>query len=160
MDISYCPYCGSRLDDGDETCTECGAVLQLKDVQLKVPAVSVILSAFFPGLGQIYNGDRLSKGLIIFFIFFIGSLFWFLPGIIVWIFGMYDAYKNADLIQRGKTAYRPVLSRDLFLMIFIPLVVMLVFLAVTIYGIYLLYGSPEQMLYEMMNFSRSLETRK
>ena len=156
MNISYCPYCGKRLDDGDETCTGCGAGLSLKDVQLKVPAVSAILSAFFPGLGQIYNGDRLSKGLLLFFIFFIGSLFWFLPGIIVWIYGMYDAYRNANLIQKGETAYRPVLSGDLFLMVFIPLVVMLVSLAATIFGIYLLYGSPGQMLYEMANLPRSL----
>jgi len=156
MDFSYCPYCGRELNEEDESCTGCGAEFPCKNIQLKVPVVSAVLSAFFPGLGQMYNGDKLSKGLLIFFSFAIGSLFWFIPGIIIWIYGMYDAYKKADLIQKREIEFTPAIDRDLFLMVFIPLVVMLVMLVIAIYSVFLMYGSPEQMLYEMMYYSDSL----
>ena len=122
-----------------------------------MPVVSAILSAFFPGLGQMYNGDRLSKGLLIFFGFTIGSLFYFLPGLLVWIFGMYDAYKTADDMDKGKIRYVPAEKRDILLIVLIPLIFMLIMLAVTIHFIYSIYGNPEQLLYEMMYYSKTLQ---
>lgn len=156
MDLSYCPYCGCKINSGDEFCTSCDSEFPCKSVQLKVPVVSAILSAFFPGLGQIYNGDRLSKGLLIFFGFAIGSLFYFLPGLLVWIFGMYDAYKTADDMDKGKMKYIPAESRNILLIVLIPLIVMLIILAITIHFIYSIYGSPEQLLYEMVYYSETL----
>lgn len=154
MDISHCPACGNKINEGDKICTKCGSKFPLGEIQLKVPAISLILSAFYPGLGQIYNGDKLSKSLLIFFGFAIGMLFWFIPGILVWIFGMYDAWKKADLIQKGEAEYSPVKNRDLVLVIFIPLVVMLVMLALTVYAIFIYYGSPETMLNKIEYYSR------
>jgi uncharacterized protein with PQ loop repeat len=154
MDISFCPGCGHKINEGDKICTKCGSKFPLGEIQLKVPAISLILSAFYPGLGQINNGDKLSKGLLIFFGFAIGSLFWLIPGILVWIFGMYDAWKKADLIQNGRAEYSPVKNRDLVLVIFIPLVVMLVMLSITVYAIFIYYGSPEIMLNKIEYYSR------
>lgn len=158
MDISYCPYCGSKLNDTDESCPGCGAGFPCKNIQLKVPVVSAILSAFFPGLGQMYNGDKLSKGLLFFFGFAIGSLLWFVPGILIWIFGMYDAYRKADMMQKGEVNYIPADNRNILLVVLIPLIVMLFVLAITIHAIYSIYGGPERMLYEMMYSLRVLQT--
>lgn len=156
MDFSYCPFCGCEIDAGDLYCKNCSREFPKKNIQLKVPAVALILSAFFPGLGQVYNGDKLIKGLVIFFAFTFGSLLWFIPGIIVWIFGMYDACKRAESIQKGEVEYIPAKNRDIFLMIIIPLIVMMILLAITIYSVFAIYGSPQQMLYEMMYYSESL----
>lgn len=123
------------------------------EIQLKVPAVSVVLSAFFPGLGQMYNGDRLYKGLIIFFAFAAGSLFYLVPGIIVWLYGMYDAYKKADLIQRGEAEYMPADNRNIMLLVLIPLIVMLALLAITLYTVSLYYGSYETFVSCMAGYS-------
>lgn len=65
----------------------------------KSPGVAAVLSFFFSGLGQIYNGE-IMKGIL--FIVCGGIsilLMWILIGFllypIVWIYGMYDAYKTA-----------------------------------------------------------------
>jgi TM2 domain-containing membrane protein YozV len=74
------------------------------------------LSFILPGLGQIYNGD-IGKGIIMIIISVImWALIWLLiPGIVIlvlWIYGIYDAYKTAERINanaaRGyQQPYRP-----------------------------------------------------
>jgi len=70
----------------------------------KNPGVAAVLSFFFVGLGQIYNG-QIGKGivLIVAYIFSILLIFVFI-GIIttplLWIFGMIDAYQTADRLNR------------------------------------------------------------
>jgi len=69
----------------------------------KNPGVAAVLSFFFPGLGQIYNGE-LSKGLtvVIFTIIswiltciYVGFIFL----IILWVWAISDAYKTAEKIN-------------------------------------------------------------
>ena len=119
----------------------------------------MILSAFYPGLGQMYNGDKLSKGLLIFFGFFIGSCFWFIPGFLVWIFGMFDAYKKAGRIQKGEAEYSPARNKDIALIIFIPLIVLILILGITIYAVYFYYGSPETLLNKIEYYSQYLKSK-
>ena len=45
MEIIYCPNCGCKLNKGDKFCTKCGSKFPSGEIQLKVPAVSLILSA-------------------------------------------------------------------------------------------------------------------
>ena len=70
---------------------------------MKNPGIAAVLSFFWTGVGQIYNG-QIFKGLILIGIQLInGLLMWVLIGFITaplfWIWGMYDAYKTAERIN-------------------------------------------------------------
>ena len=69
----------------------------------KNPAVATILSFFFMGLGQIYNG-QIGKAVIfiILYAISIGLMFiiiGFITTPILWIWGMVDANKSAKMIN-------------------------------------------------------------
>jgi TM2 domain-containing membrane protein YozV len=71
----------------------------------KNPGLAAILCFFFTGLGQIYNG-QIGKGIlfIIVQIVNIGLMFiliGFITYPIVWIWGMIDAYKTAEKINKA-----------------------------------------------------------
>ncbi|MFQ6008702.1 MAG: hypothetical protein ACE5K8_07100 [Candidatus Zixiibacteriota bacterium] len=84
----------------------------------KNPGLAAVLSFFYMGLGQIYNG-QIGKG-IAFIIFYTISiammliLIGFITTPILFIYGMYDAYKsaekiNADIARRiGSTSGPPI----------------------------------------------------
>ncbi len=55
--------------------------------------VPAILSFFLPGLGQIVKG-QVGKGILIFIGFFIGLAMFVLPGVIIWLWQIADAYNN------------------------------------------------------------------
>lgn len=70
---------------------------------LKNPGLAAVLCFFYTGLGQIYNG-QIGKGILLFIIRAISDLsIILLIGIItspiIWIYGMYDAYKSAERIN-------------------------------------------------------------
>jgi TM2 domain-containing membrane protein YozV len=68
------------------------------------PILALIISFFLPGIGTVYAGD-IMKGIIIFVvavilgalatIFLLGIIAYILY-IIVWLYGMYDAYTTAS----------------------------------------------------------------
>ena len=69
----------------------------------KNPGLAAVLSFFYMGLGQIYNGQIL-KGIAFFITYSISwLLIWFFIGFlttpILWIYGIYDAYKSAEKIN-------------------------------------------------------------
>lgn len=73
---------------------------------MKNPGIAAVLSFFWSGLGQIYNG-QIFKGLLFIVVQAINSLlmailigYLFFP--IVWIIGMYDAYRTAEKINRRR----------------------------------------------------------
>ncbi|HLJ26669.1 MAG TPA: hypothetical protein VKY85_08160 [Candidatus Angelobacter sp.] len=66
----------------------------------KNPGVAAVLSFFWAGLGQIYNGE-IGKGVLLLIVYFFSCLMmWILVGFIttpiLWIYGMIDAYKTAE----------------------------------------------------------------
>ena len=69
----------------------------------KNPGIGAVLSFFWMGLGQIYNG-QIAKG-IAFMVAYAVS--WLLMLVVIglittpilWIYGMYDAYKSAEKIN-------------------------------------------------------------
>lgn len=70
----------------------------------KNPGIAAVLSFFWTGVGQIYNG-QLTKGIILVVVQMINSLLmWVLIGFvtfpIVWIWGIWDAYKTAERLNR------------------------------------------------------------
>lgn len=72
---------------------------------MKNPGIAAVLSFFWTGVGQIYNGQIL-KGLLLIVLQAVNAmLMWVLIGFItypiVWIWGIYDAYKTAERKNRG-----------------------------------------------------------
>ena len=57
--------------------------------------------SLFSGLGQVYNGHW-KKGVVLLVAFIIIWLIFWLLSLIVWIFGMYDAYTMAQKINNGE----------------------------------------------------------
>jgi TM2 domain-containing membrane protein YozV len=72
-------------------------VIQNK-ISKKNPNVALILSLILSGLGQFYNGQYV-KGILLLFAELVGFALFIIPGIIVWLFGMYDAYTSAKKIN-------------------------------------------------------------
>ena len=116
----YCPGCGTQNAEGVRFCTQCGTMLPLGGTSgaalltpvaqapapPKNPGVAAVLSFFFAGLGQIYNG-QIGKGLGIMFAYFISILLMFviigfITTPILWIWGMIDAYQTAERINQAR----------------------------------------------------------
>lgn len=112
-----CHNCGKETPDG-KFCESCGAPLQVtqtfqqpphgvSQAKKKNPALALIASFILCGVGQMYNGQIL-KGVIMLVVLFIAYLIaisgdealWVLY-IILWLFGMYDAYTTAVKINNG-----------------------------------------------------------
>ncbi len=73
--------------------------------KMKNSGLAAVLSFFFAGLGQIYNG-QIGKGVLVIIVQGINLLLMFvLVGFItytiVWIWGMIDAYKTAEKMNRS-----------------------------------------------------------
>ncbi len=69
----------------------------------KNPGLAAVLSFFYMGLGQIYNG-QMSKGIFFIIAYTISWIMMiivigFLTTPVMWIYGMYDAYKSAEKIN-------------------------------------------------------------
>ncbi|HMK47517.1 MAG TPA: hypothetical protein VK436_12900 [Methanocella sp.] len=62
--------------------------------------LSAILSFIIPGSGQIYNG-QIIKGVIIFLTFLLTFITCICP-IIVWLYGIYDAFSTSVKINKGE----------------------------------------------------------
>ena len=71
----------------------------------KNPVFAAGLSFLFPGLGQVYNGQT-GKGLLVIFGVLAGLLAMLIPGVAVWIFGVYDAYTTAQGMNAGTISFR------------------------------------------------------
>ncbi|MBB5173882.1 hypothetical protein [Texcoconibacillus texcoconensis] len=74
---------------------------------MKNAGLAAVLSFFFSGLGQIYNGE-IGKGIAFILAQFINALLMliiigFITYPITWIFGMIDAYKSAERINSGQS---------------------------------------------------------
>ena len=70
---------------------------------LKNPGLAAALSFFYTGLGHIYNG-QIGKGILLFLLRIVSDismifLIGFITTPIIWIYGMYDAYKTAERIN-------------------------------------------------------------
>jgi hypothetical protein len=83
----------------------------------KSPWGATICSFFIPGLGQVYNGET-AKGIAVFFGTLIGFFIYFIPGLVVWLFGLYDAYIPAKKMNAGEIPFRPPKTAPMILFSF------------------------------------------
>lgn len=104
QNTKFCSNCGSKIDVKAEICPNCGVRVAGVSEQ-KSPFLALILSFLFPGLGQFYNGHS-KKGVIliigaivsvILYVILIGLILYLL----VWVYGIYDAFKSAEAINNG-----------------------------------------------------------
>lgn len=123
----FCSGCGRRTSPGAPTSLAPTAGTAVAPVQQamphpmqpqqqvivvapKSPGVAAVLSFFWAGLGQIYNGE-IGKG-ILFMVLYLVSAFLmmaiigFITTPILWIFGMVDAYKTAEKINAMQRNFR------------------------------------------------------
>jgi len=107
----YCAKCGKLNDDATTFCKSCGSQIApaggasqvIVAREEKSPAIALILSFLFAGLGQIYN-DEMKKGVWIIILHAISiGLIVLVIGLIttpaIWIWSMVDAYKTAAKIN-------------------------------------------------------------
>lgn len=108
MGLSFCKNCGAEISDElAGKCPKCGAARLASG--LKNPVIAAVLSLFIPGLGQSYNGNAL-KGFGIFLgiaillilTLVVSSEGIFIVILLVWAAGVYDAYRDAGLMNSGK----------------------------------------------------------
>lgn len=110
MRMKYCQHCGAQIASEAEICPKCGvrvaAAPRAAPLVAKNPGIAAVLSFLFVGLGQIYNG-QIGKGILLIVLGVICValmivLIGFVAYPILWIYGIYDAYKTADKINRGE----------------------------------------------------------
>ena len=92
----------------------------------KNPIVAAILSFFFPGSGQAYNGQT-GKGIGVFICFIIGYMIFIIPGLIVFIYGVYDAYSSAQKMNKGEIPYIASSNGAVIGFIVVEIILMLLF---------------------------------
>lgn len=120
--MAICPNCGKNTPEG-KFCEHCGASMQtaqtFQQPQVQpvytpqpVPApraekssgVAALLSFLFTGAGQVYNG-QLGKGIGIMIGALIGYMLFVIPGVLVVLYGIYDAYSTAGKMNKGEIPY-------------------------------------------------------
>lgn len=98
-------------------------------VNPKSPFIAFILSFFWVGLGQLYNGKFL-KGILYQVGFVVGLFFIIFPGIIVWIICLWDAYNDAEKMNRGEIPVTNPSFGEIMVFIFFWLLVLIAIMAV------------------------------
>jgi len=111
----------------DSNSTAAGSISEMQHKNEKNPQIAVFCSSLIPGLGQVYNGETL-KG----FVFLIGTLLGLflllIPGLVVWIYSMYDAHITAGKMNEGTLEFRPV--QTAYMVLFVVAAVFLVIVVV------------------------------
>lgn len=157
MIIPFCPSCGANVESGKRFCENCGAPLTPAPASVPVPpppappqysppppaciippqvpsqqksaGLAAVASFICAGLGQVYNG-RFGKGLLVLFGMIIGSMIFLVPGLIVWVYGIWDAYSTAKKMNEGQIPFVP--HNTLHMIAFIAIVVILVIISFAI----------------------------
>jgi len=143
-----CPHCGKESnEDAPRFCSGCGARMDGKTPagypgysapvrEQKNRLISGVCSSVLPGLGQVYNGET-AKGFAIFILtcvgLTLGLIFLGIPGLIVWLYGIYNAYTTAGKMNTGEIPFRETRMLSMVLFIVFAVAVIAVALLVLIY---------------------------
>ena len=135
---NFCPECGNELiSKNAEICPNCGVRLRGSE---KSPGIAALCSFIFPGLGQVYNGD-VGRGFLILLGTIVGSLFFVIPGLAVFIYGIYDAHATAKRMNAGEIPYREANALHMVLFVVLwfigiaALLVMSAIIAAFVFGV-------------------------
>jgi len=141
--VKFCPECGKSVEkETTKFCDNCGANLDSSTVVVKKESlqeiqeekssfIAILCSFFIPGLGQVYNGET-EKGFLVFFGTLIGVFIFIIPGLIVWIYGLYDAYTTAKKMNNKEIPFKPTKTAHmiLFFILVAIIVAVVIFLMV------------------------------
>ena len=94
--MKHCPFCYEAIKKEAIFCKFCKSDLKSLKPTTHIangpnPNLAAILSFLIPGLGQIYAGKVL-RGVLFFISAGIGILLFVIPGILIWIVNIIDAY--------------------------------------------------------------------
>jgi len=138
-----CPHCGKvSNEEFPRFCSGCGARMDGKTPagypgysvpvqEQKNRLIAGVCSSFLPGLGQVYNGET-AKGFALFILTLAGLAFLLIPGIIVWLYAMYNAYATAGKMNTGEVPFRETRVLPMILFIIFAVVVIAIALLVLI----------------------------
>jgi TM2 domain-containing membrane protein YozV len=136
-----CPHCGKESnEESPRFCSGCGTRMDgstpagypfyaAPPRQQKSTTIAGFCSSFLPGLGQVYNGET-AKGFALFILTLAGLVIFLIPGLIVWLYAMYDAYSVAGKMNSGEIPFRE--TRTLHLVLFIVFAVIVIVVALLI----------------------------
>lgn len=110
MRETICGSCGAVLKEEDTFCERCGALAPVPGSESgphpeKNPTLAALLSFVISGLGQVYNGHTL-KGVALFLGTLVGIIIFVIPGLLIWIIGIFDAYRSARMMNAGTIPYK------------------------------------------------------
>jgi TM2 domain-containing membrane protein YozV len=136
-----CPHCGKvSTEESPRFCSGCGARMD-GTIPAAYPGYPTVprkqknqmtagfCSTFLPGLGQVYNGET-GKGFAVFLLTAAGLVFFIVPGLIVWLYAMYDSYSVAGKMNTGEVPFRE--TRMLHVVLFIVFAVIVIVIALII----------------------------
>ena len=132
--VRFCPRCDNEIGPEDrDICPECGLNLRKEGSQPnKNPGVAIVCSFFFPGLGQVYSGNFI-RGLGFLAGTIIGSFIFIIPGLIIWLYGIYDAYRTTRLMNAGRIPFSE--TKILHMILFIILTISIFIILMTVVGV-------------------------
>ncbi|MCL2142221.1 MAG: hypothetical protein FWH46_05035 [Methanimicrococcus sp.] len=149
----YCQNCGETIaNENAFVCSNCGKPISdeasyynryssdgstkvseikatpsyLSSTQTKSPFLATILSFFWTGLGQVYNG-KFWKGIFFLFAVPIGFVCLFIPGLILWVWCLWDAYKESEKMNNGELPYAEPTAWQLIIFLCLPFVLIFTF---------------------------------
>lgn len=97
----------------------------------KNSSVAGFCSSVLPGLGQMYNGET-AKGYTFFLLALGGLFFLIIPGLLVWLYAMYDAYAIAGKMNSGEIEFREMQLLHMILFVIFAGILIIVILAILI----------------------------
>ena len=136
-----CPHCGKiSNEESPRFCSGCGARMdgstpagypayRAQQRPQKNQMTAGFCSTFLPGLGQVYNGET-GKGFAVFLLTLAGLFLFIVPGLIIWLYAMYDAYNVSGKMNTGEVPFREI--RMLHMVLFILLAVIVIVIALVI----------------------------
>jgi TM2 domain-containing membrane protein YozV len=161
-----CPHCGHHtFEEQPRFCSACGgridgsvipavSVSETRSQDQKNPQIAVFCSSFIPGLGQVYNGEPL-KGFVLLLGSLFGAILFLIPGLIIWIYSMYDAHITAGKMNDGTLEFRPM--QMVHMVLFVAAAVFIVIAAVVIVTIVIISSMLSLLgTYGNSDFSRML----
>jgi TM2 domain-containing membrane protein YozV len=99
--------------------------------QKKSEGLAAVASFLFSGLGQVYNGSFV-RGLCILIGAMIGSLFFFIPGLLIWAYGIYDAYATAKKMNEGLIPFVPHEMSHIIGFIILGIVIVIIYFVILV----------------------------